>query len=162
VVHGERQGAWVILASFIAAALLSVIPVPASLMWLRPEWAVLILIYWVIALPHRVSLFTALLVGVFIDVLEGAVFGQNALSLVVVAYLAWILYQRLRVFNIWQQSAVVFLLVGIHQLLSQWVQNLSVAGADSALFLMPATSSALIWPVVFSTLRHLRRYYQVR
>ena len=50
--------------------------------------------------------------------------GQNAFALVVVALLSLILYQRLRVYSLWQQAAVVFVLVGINQLICQWVQNL--------------------------------------
>ena len=51
--------------------------------------------------------------------------------------------------------------LGINQLVCQWVQNLEGAGARSLLFLLPAFSSALLWPVVLHVLRSLRRYYRV-
>ena len=73
----------------------------------------LTLIYWCIALPERVGIATGLVVGVGLDVLEGAALGQNAFALMVVALLALTLYQRLRVSRLWQQAAVVFILVGI-------------------------------------------------
>lgn len=154
-------GYWVILLSFLAASVLSVLPLPDWLAWGRPEWMALVLIYWVIALPHRVGIITALLLGVFLDVLEGAVIGQNALSLSLLALLSLTLYQRLRVFALWQQSGVVLILVGINQLLCQWVQQLEGAGATSLLFLLPAVSSALLWPLVLQSLRGLRRHYRV-
>ena len=56
---------------------------------------------------------------------------------------------------------VVFVMVGINQLVCQWVQNLEGAGARSLLFLLPAFSSALLWPVVLHVLRGLRRHYRV-
>ncbi len=155
------QAYWVILSSFFIALVLTVLPMPAWLQWGRPEWASLALIYWVIALPQRVGLVTAVLLGVFIDTLEGAVLGQNALALTVVATLALTLYQRLRVYNLWQQSAVVFVLVGIHQMICQWVQTLQGAGATSLMFLLPAVSSALLWPFVLHSLRGARRRYRV-
>ncbi len=155
------QGLWVIVFTFALALVMAVLPLPQWLLWGRPEWVGLALIYWVIALPHRVGLFSALIAGLALDVMEGAVFGQNALSLVVVAALSLVLYQRLRLFNEWQQAAVVFVLVGINQLLCQWVENFTAAGARSALFMLPALSSALLWPVVLHSLRALRRYYQV-
>ena len=161
MVDQEQSGYWVILLSFVAAAWLAVLPLPDWLLWARPEWPALVLIYLVIALPQRVSLLTGLLLGVYLDVLEGAVLGQNALSLTVVAYLAFMLYQRLRVFNVLQQSSMVFVLVGINQLLCQWVQNLTAAGAETPMFLLPALTSALLWPAVLYTLRYLRRHYQV-
>ena len=157
----ESQGYWVILLSFVAAYVLAVLPLPQWLLWGRPEWLALTLIYWTIALPHRVGIMTGLLLGVGLDVLEGAVLGQNAFALVVVALLSLTLYQRLRVYGLWQQAGVVFVLIGINQLICQWVQNLQGVGARSLLFLLPAFSSALLWPVVLHTLRGLRRHYRV-
>ncbi len=157
----EGQGYSVILLTFVVAYVLAVMPFPQWLQWGRPEWVALVLIYWCIALPHRVGIATGLVLGVGLDVLEGAVLGQNAFALVVVALLSLVLYQRLRVYSLWQQSAVVFILVGINQLICQWVQNLEGLGARTVLFLLPAFSSALLWPVVLHFLRSLRRTYRV-
>ena len=155
------SGFGVILASMFVACVLAVMPLPQWLLWARPEWIALVLIYWVIALPHRVGLALAFFFGVLLDVLEGAVLGQNAFALCVVTLLALILYQRVRVYSLAQQAAVVFVLIGIHQLICQWVQNLQGVGARSLLFLLPAVSSALLWPVALHVLRGVRRYYEV-
>ena len=152
---------WLIVASFFCALVLAVLPMPAWLTWGRPEWVALVLVYWVIALPHRVGLVTALGLGLLLDIVEGAVLGQNAFALVVLALLSLLLYQRLRVFSVIQQSAVVFVLVGINQMICQWVQNLEGAGAITLLFLLPAFSSALVWPFVLHLLRGLRRSFRV-
>lgn len=161
MVDQEPHAYWVVLATFLLAYVLAVLPFPQWLLWARPEWMALALIYWAIALPHRVGILTALLLGVGLDALEGAVLGQNAFALVVVALLCQTLYQRLRVFSLWQQAGVVFVLVGINQLVCRWVQNLEGLGTDSMLFLLPAVSSALLWPVVLHLLRQLRRHYRV-
>jgi rod shape-determining protein MreD len=155
------QAYWVILVTFVVALVLAVLPLPQWLLWARPEWLALALIYWTIALPQRVGVLTALSLGIAMDVLEGAVLGQNGFALVVVAVLALLLYQRLRVFSLLQQAGVVFVLIGIHQLICQWVQNLEGAGAQTSLFLLPALTSALLWPVVLHILRALRRHYEV-
>ncbi|NND68801.1 MAG: rod shape-determining protein MreD [Halioglobus sp.] len=155
------RGYVVILATFLFAYTLAVVPFPLWLQWSRPEWLALTLVYWTIALPQRVGITTALVLGIGLDVLEGAVLGQNAFALVVLTFLSLLLYQRLRVYSLWQQSGVVFLLVGINQLICQWVQNLEGMGATSLLFLLPAFTSALLWPVVLTSLRSLRREYRV-
>lgn len=159
----ERQGSGyiVIIFTFLVAAVLSVLPLPHWLQWARPEWLTLTLIYWCIALPHRVGIASGLLAGVGLDALEGAVLGQNALALVVVALLSLLLYQRLRVYSLWQQAGVVFILVGINQLICQWIQNIEGVSALPSLFLLPAVSSALLWPVVLLVLRELRRYFRI-
>jgi rod shape-determining protein MreD len=157
----RAHGYWVIVLCFFAAYVLAVLPLPRWLLWVRPEWVALALIYWVIALPHRVGILTALVVGLVLDALEGAALGQNAFALVVVALLCLTLYQRLRVFSLWQQAGTVFVLVGINQLVCQWVQNLEGVGAPSLIFLLPAVSSALLWPLVLHLLRQMRRHYMV-
>lgn len=157
----DGQGYVVILATFLVAYVLAVLPLPHWLVSGRPEWVALVLIYWCIALPERVGIATGVVVGLGLDVLEGAVLGQNALSLLFVALLSLLLYQRLRVYSLWQQSAVVFVLVGVKQLLCQWVQSLEGIGAPSLLFLLPAFTSALLWPVALHVLRQLRRQYRV-
>jgi rod shape-determining protein MreD len=155
------RGIWVIVVSFLLAFILAIYPLPHALQWARPEWVTLVLIYWIIALPQRMGLVASFSVGLMLDILEGSLLGQNALSLSVVAYLSLLLYQRLRVFNMVQQVAVVFVMVGINQLVSQWVQNLTGVGSVSVLFLLPALLSALMWPAVLTLLRKMRRYYGV-
>jgi len=159
----DRQGhAYsVILLTFLVAYILAVLPLPPWLQWGRPDWVALTLIYWCIALPHRVGIATGLVLGLGVDVLEGAALGQNAFALVVVALLSLILYQRLRVYSLSQQAGVVFILVGINQLICQWLQNIEGVSTLPRLFLLPAFSSALLWPVVLHTLRGLRRHYRV-
>jgi len=120
-VSEPASGYWVIIASLLAAAILAVLPLGRTLAWWRPEWLLLVLVYWAIALPHRVGLFTALAVGLVLDVMDGAPIGQHMLSLGVVVTLARLMYQRLRVFTLAQQASVLFVLVGLHQLIGQWL-----------------------------------------
>lgn len=161
MVEQRAQGYWVIVLSFLIAYVLAVLPLAGAASWLRPEWLVVVLIYWAIALPHRVGITTALITGLGMDVLEGAVIGQNMLALALVVLLSRLLYQRLRVFSIAQQALVVFALAGVHQLVCQWIQTVEGASARSLLFMLPALSSALLWPVVLLTLRRARRHFEV-
>ena len=80
----EGHGYAVIFLTFVVAYILAVVPLPLWLQWGRPEWLALTLIYWCIALPERVGIATGLVVGVGLDVLEGAALGQNAFALMVV------------------------------------------------------------------------------
>lgn len=156
------HGIWVIALSFVAAAFLLVLPLPESIEYYRPEWMALVLIYWVMALPHRVGLFSAWMLGFFVDVLEDSLLGLNGLVLALVAYLAMSLYRRLRMFTMLQQASTVFILVGLHQLVSFWVLTVSSQNtAPNLMFLVSAFTSALIWPLVFYTLRYLRRSFHV-
>jgi rod shape-determining protein MreD len=156
------QGIWVILASFLVASLLLVMPFPSWLEYYRPEWMALVVIYWSMALPHKFGLIGAWVLGFFVDVLEGSLLGLNGLVLALVAYLALSLYQRLRMFTMLQQASTVFMLVGLHQLVSFWVLTVSNQNTSTNLmFLLSAVTSAIVWPLVFYLLRYLRRSFKV-
>jgi rod shape-determining protein MreD len=155
------HGGWIILLTLLVAFWLSILPMPEWARWARPEWVALVVIYWVIALPHRMGVGMAWLTGLALDLVEGAPLGENALALAVIAYLALILYQRLRMYVPWQQSGVVFVLVGIDQLLCHWVQTMTAKATPTLMFLLPALVSALLWPSLFLLLRFLRRRFQV-
>lgn len=151
------NGNGLIIGSFLVALLLAIYPLPHDLAWARPEWVALVLVYWTIALPERIGLWTAFVVGILVDGLEGNPIGQSAFSLSVVTYAVLLTYQRLRMFAAWQQAFFVFVLIGVHQLLVNWVQSLTGVATGSLRFLLPAVTSALLWPWLMIFLRGLRR-----
>lgn len=151
----------IIILTFVFHLLLSAMPLPDSLLWLQPEWVTMTLIYWCIALPHRVGVFAGFFLGLSVDLLDGSLLGQNALAMSLVAYLSLMLYQRLRNYGAWQQAAMVGVLIGISLMVFQWIQNLTSVAADSVAFLLPALTSALLWPWFFIALRTIRRRFQI-
>lgn len=157
----SAAGYWVILATLLAALVLTLIPIGRAAAWWRPEWLLLVLVYWTIALPHRVGLVTALAVGLIVDVMEGAPIGQHMASLGLVVTVARLMYQRVRVFTLPQQAGVVFILAGTHQLIGQWLMGLEGVRPGGFAFLYPAFSSALLWPPLMLILRGVRRGYGV-
>jgi rod shape-determining protein MreD len=158
-------GLWVIALTFVVAMVLAIIPmpdsVPVELGYLRPQWVVLVLIYWVIALPSRVGILVAWSVGLIVDVLLGSLLGQHGIAFIVVAYIASSLYQRLRMFSLWQQSMIVFAIVGLNQLINFWIESIVGIGDWNMWYMLASVVSALLWPSVFFLLRYLRRQFNV-
>ncbi len=157
----RSSGLWVVALSFAAAMWLSIMPLPEWAYWARPSWVTMVLIYWVLALPTRVGIATAWVVGLLLDILEGTPPGQHAFALSVVAYLLLVLYQRLRMYIAWQQAGIVFVLVGIDALINQWIQTLIGRAEPTLWFLLPALVSALLWPWLLLLLRRVRRRFGV-
>ncbi len=161
MILARHQNGWAILASFLVAMMLTLMPLPDGTEWFRPEWVAMVLIYWCMALPERVNIGVAWIMGLFLDVARGALLGQYALALTLVAYLTVRLHQRLRIFPLWQQSLAVLVLVALEQLLVLWVKGIIGQSPDSWLYWLPSVTSMLLWPWMFLILRDLRRHFRV-
>ncbi len=156
-----QRGGWVIAMSFVIALMLTMLPLPDWAAYLRPEWATMVLIYWCMALPQRVGVGTGWVVGLFLDVIHGAVLGQYALALALIAYFTLNLHQRLRIYPLTQQALVVLMLVLMQQLLITWIKGFLGQQPDSLAYWLPSLTSMLLWAWVFVILRDLRRNFRV-
>ena len=149
---------WIVALSLFFAYLLAIFPLPGwSLNW-RPEWVLLVVFYWTMALPYRIGLGVSWLAGILLDVIEGGTLGVNALMLMLVAYIALSTHQRLRMYTPIQQSGVVFLVSLFALMLTHWLEVLTgLIVATGPSYLLAALTSAAIWPGLFSLLHSVRR-----
>lgn len=154
------QGRWLILFSFVLALALSVWPLPEWAMSGRPAWVALMVIFWVMILPHRVGIATAFVIGVLLDALDGSVLGLHALALTIVAFLTYRLHGRVRVFPLAQQCIAVLILVGLYQLFCRLVQGAIEPIPITLVYWLPTLTSALIWPWMYWFLNGLRLRYR--
>lgn len=158
----KANAIWVILLSFLVAYLLAIVPFPEWAMHYRPQWVMLVLIYWVMALPYRVGIGSAWMAGIFTDILEGSMLGINAFTFAILAYITLSLHQRVRLFSSWQQSGIILALVGLVMTATYWIKVITGQTAqEDMLFLLGALSSAFVWPWLFLLLRQLRRGFDV-
>lgn len=156
------QGSFIIFMSFVAALLLTIIPMPEWMTMFRPEWVALVLLYWCLALPQRVGVVYAFGLGLALDVLKGAILGQHALALAIIAFLAIKVHQQLRVYPMWQQALSIMALVILHQMLVLWINGIVGHKTDPWQYWLPAISSTLLWPWIYIILRDLRRHFGVK
>ena len=148
--------------TFVVALMLEGLVFPADLVWFKPEWALLVILYWVLALPFKVGVGVAWFVGLLIDLLQGGVIGQHSLTYVLITFICIMLYKRLRMYRRWQQSFFIFLLVSINQLIGFWIDHYSGDAEPTLMIFMPAVVSALLWPWCFVLLRSVRRLYSIQ
>ena len=156
-----KPGGWIIFISFFAAFLLEIMPLPEWAVAWRPAWVVMALIYWGLALPQRVGVVAGWSVGLLHDVLSDTLLGQYALSYSLVAYVVRMTCRQIRVFPVWQQSLMVFLLVLLSELPPMWINGMLGYGPVHLGALYPALSSVVLWHWVFILLRDLRRHYRI-
>lgn len=158
----HHQGGWIIFLSFVAALMLTLAPLPDWAVYWRPEWVSIVLIYWCMALPERVGVGVGWVAGLFLDVVHGAVMGQYAMALALVAYFTLSLHQRMRIYPVAQQALVVLMLILFQQLLVIWVKGIIGQSPHSLRYWIPSLTTMLLWPWLFVILRDLRRRYRVR
>ena len=137
-----------VIFSLVVAYVLAIVPLPEWLVQWRPAWVALVVIYWVIAQPHRFGVVTAWFVGLMLDVLVNNTLGHNALALAVIAYTTYVLHMRIRVFPLWQQCLSILVLVGIYLLVKLMIMRAVYTSVSTPMYWVPAVVSALMWPWV--------------
>lgn len=158
----RHHGGIIILLSFAAAMLLTIIPLSDGLRLWRPDWVALTLIFWCLALPYRVSVASGFMAGLFLDVLTGTLLGQHALALSIIAYICVRLHQRIRIYPMWQQALTVLVMLILHQLLTLWVDSTIGRPAHPPSYWLPSLVSTLLWPLLHRFLTSLRINFQVQ
>ena len=158
----KPQGGFVIIITFIVALTLMMMPLPAWAEAARPQWLMMVVIYWCIALPDRFGVIFAWMAGLVLDVATGALLGQNALAFGIVAFLAIKLHLRIRLFPLWQQAWSILSLSALYQISTLWVKGYTGQSAQTWAYWLASLTSMLLWPFVFTLLRGVRRFYRVR
>jgi len=152
----KQTGNFTIILTAIVAMMLRILPFSMALDNFNPDWVLLVLIYWSLALPDRVGVFNGWLVGLLTDVLTGRLLGQYALIYSLVCYFCVKLHKRIRRYPLPQQSIFVFLCLLLAQLIIFWIESMQANNQLQLTFWYPVFSGTLFWPVVYFILRFIR------
>jgi rod shape-determining protein MreD len=152
----RRQSFSIYVLSVVTAMILRIAPWPDFATNLNPDWILLVLIYWSLAVPERVGIFNAWLVGLLTDVLTGRLLGQYALAYSLAIYLCLKFHKRLRRFPMFQQALFVLVALLIAQSLLYWTENIRHPAHLEAAFWLPVITGTLCWSSVYSLLRKIR------
>ncbi|REL31832.1 rod shape-determining protein MreD [Thalassotalea euphylliae] len=151
----------IIVLSLLLALIASIVPMPHSVDAFRPDWVLVVLIYWSLALPNRVSVFTAWVMGFLLDVLLGSTLGVHAGAMALSVYIAAVNFQKIRNFSLWQQALIVGVLAALYHLLVFWMQRVLTDVVFLPSYLYPVMSSVILWPWAFLLLRKVRRHFKI-
>ena len=142
-----------IVVTLIAALLANLLPWSGWLLWVRPDFVALVVLYWCIEEPRRIGFVAAWLLGLFMDVADGALFGQHALSYTILAYAGIVLHRRVRGFSGTPQVLHVILLLLLNDLIVLAIR--AAAGADFPGFqyFVGSFVAGALWPPLGALLK---------
>lgn len=158
----RTQGGYLIMLTLLLTFILAIMPLPIIVKAYRPDWTLMVLMYWALALPHRVNVGVAWICGFILDVLLGTVLGIHAMSCAIVVYVTAVNYQMIRNFSVWQQSLIVGMLLALHHLLVYWLSYFFSEIYFVPEYLYPVLTGIIAWPWLFLILRKFRRRFIIR
>lgn len=152
----------VIWVTLLIGLLLQIMPWSSSIYMLKPHWLMLILIYWVLALPHRVGMTSAFLVGIILDLFSGTILGVHAFIFSMITYLVIFRFQLIRNLALWQQSFIIWGLSICYDLCLFLFEIIiyQIITISPILFLSSIVDG-LLWAWMFLLLRQIRRHFAV-
>ena len=157
----SKKGNGIIAMSFIIAIMLTALPLPDWAVNWRPDWVAVVLIYWCMAVPDRIGIFVAWFLGLLLDVQQGNILGQNALSMTLIAFLTINSYQRMRAYPLLQQAVLVCFYLLLYKLVMFLILVYLGLNKSDWTYWMPAITSMLLWPWLFIILRDVRRKHRI-
>ena len=152
----------VIGCSFLIALILQTIPWPGSLDLFRPSWLLLVTCYWVLALPHRVNVGSALILGLLWDLLIGSTLGIRGMMMAIVMYIIAMNFLVIRSMALWQQAMIIAALTVLFEVLIFFGEYLIQDVVFNPLSLWSALINCILWPWMFLLMRRVRRHWHVR
>ncbi len=142
-----------IILFFLFALALEVLPWPQEWQGWQPAWLVMVLMYWIIALPHKINIGAAFWLGLGWDFLTGSLLGMHAFVLVIFAYLISVNYQGLRNLAVWIQALLLIIAVAAIRIGLFLIALLLYHASFNPAEFYGALLSGLLWPWVAILLR---------
>lgn len=143
--------------SIVIALVLEIMPMPVVVDLYRPDWVLLVLSYWALALPNRVNVGVAFISGLILDILMGTSMGVHSFAMCLTIYVLAANYKRLRNYSVWQQALIIGIMAALYNLVTFWLQHLLTDIYFLFEYLWPVASSIVLWPWLFWLLRRIRR-----
>jgi rod shape-determining protein MreD len=133
--------------SLILAFVFLLLPWSGVALKIRPDFILLVIIFWLIRAPNLCNVGTAWFLGLFVDLATGGIFGQFALAYTITAFFAITYQRRLVLFNHTQQLFYVFLLLIISQIVLLILKIFSGADALGWSYFISSIVGAILWRV---------------
>ena len=157
-----RNARWPVWCLMLLALAVELLPLPALAQPFRPALTTMTLIYWTLMWPGRFGIFTAFVFGLLIDIAQGSLLGQHALTLSMVSYVVLRVHLQLRVFPLWQLTLAVFALLFLEAFLLLWIDGATGRATLGPQRWGPIFAGAVFWPILMALMDRVRERLERR
>ena len=137
---------WFIVLSLLLSLLFSMLLGLAQALWL-PDILAVCIFFWGIHQPRRVGMATAFILGLCMDVQYSSLFGQHALSYIVLSYFAFRMHRRLLWFPIKEQMLQILPFFILTEGISLIIRLSTGDDFPGWTMLLSPFIETLLWPV---------------
>lgn len=136
-----------IYLSLLLAFIGLLLPWSGFMLTIRPDFLLLVIIFWLIRAPSICNLGTAWFAGLLMDLATGGIFGQYALAYTATAFFAVMYQRRLVLFSGMQQLAYVTLLLLTSQISLLILKIFAGMQFIGWAYFLPTVSGVFLWRV---------------
>jgi rod shape-determining protein MreD len=154
--ENHRDPLIAIIVSVIICSVLIVYPLSYAISGARPLFMLLVVLFWTMCQPTWCGIWFAFATGIFTDLLVDAPLGMNALTFVIITFIARFLTRERRILTFANLWVISFLAVLAHLVMIWMVQIMGGLQFSIARHWQPLVSSVLVFPVIYFVLRKWR------
>lgn len=137
-----------IVFTLVAAVLINLLPWGGWGLWVRPDFVVLVLLYWCVDQPRKIGFGVAWLLGLLMDVSDGSLLGQHALAYTIVAYAGIALHRRVQRFSITPQALHVVPLLLLNDVIVLLIRLAAGSDFPGYWYFFGSLIGGLLWPAL--------------
>ena len=144
-----HKGVLLVFSLFVAFFMSLWMPQAGNYLY-NPPWMLLVVCYWLIALPVYVGFWLPFFVGLMMDVALGAPLGAHALAMTIPAWVLLSFFKRALYHSVVRQMGMIGLLALLYDVVLACVYGFMGMMPSSLIYFLSPVLAACVWiPVAF-------------
>lgn len=137
-----------VLLTLIVALTFQLYPWSGQGVILRPDFLLVVTLYWIIRAPYLINVGMAWFAGLIVDLSTGSLLGQHALAFGFAAFLALLYQRRLVLFNRWQLTVYIFALLIAERAIVLMLKLFADYENPGLSYFWPVITSLILWQLM--------------